>query len=59
MKIVELKKNILFEKGIKDKKNRNYLKNIFNKLIKDNIISVTEKNIIINAYKDFNFFYAM
>lgn len=55
MKILELTINDLFEKGIKNKKNKGYLEYVLQKFIQGNYTK-EEKNITINTYKKIGFF---
>ena len=55
MKILELTINDLFEKGIRNKKNRDYLEYVLQKFIQGNYTK-EEKNITINTYKKVGFF---
>ena len=55
MKILELTINDLFEEGIKNIKNRNYLEYVLQKFIESNYTK-EEKNITINTYKKLGFF---
>ena len=55
MKILELTINDLFEKGIRNKKNRDYLEYVLQKFIQGNYTK-EEKNTTMNTYKKIGFF---